>query len=270
MSPAPGGAAYPTLVSLNPCSDAILAEVADPAQILAISHYSREPNSSSMGVARAARFRATSGTVEELLALRPDVVVGDVFVGPATTQALGRLGLRLERLPIAPDIATARDQVRVLARLAGHPERGAALVARIDAALARAAPPPGATPVSAVIWQSGGMVPGDGTLIADILRRTGFAQLSAVRGMRQGDILPLETMLADPPRVILATGDARSNEDRALAHPALKTLSGTRTERIDPALLWCGGPTIIHAADRLAHIRDKAAMPQRLRQGPVS
>lgn len=237
--------------------------MADPAQILAISRYSSQPGSSSMGVARAARFRATSGTVEELLALRPDVVVGDVFVSGATTQALDRLGLKLERLPIAPDVATAREQVRVLARIAGHPERGEALVARIDAALAAAAPPPGAAPVSAVIWQSGGMVPGDGTLIADLLRRTGFAQLSAVRGMRQGDILPLEMMLADPPHVILATGDARSNEDRALAHPALKALSATRTERLDPALLWCGGPTIIRAAERLHAIRGRLAAPRR-------
>ncbi len=30
----------PSIVSLNPCADAILAEVATPGQLLAISHYS--------------------------------------------------------------------------------------------------------------------------------------------------------------------------------------------------------------------------------------
>ena len=39
---------YPTIVSLNPCTDAILAEVADPAQLLAISHYSHDPRATSM------------------------------------------------------------------------------------------------------------------------------------------------------------------------------------------------------------------------------
>ena len=246
---------HPTIVSLNPCTDAVLAEVADPAQILAISHFSQRPDSSSMGVAAASRFAATSGTVEEIAAFRPDIVVGDSFVDPATVQALGRMGLRLERLPIPPDAAASIAQVRTLARMAGHPERGEALVARIEAALARAAPPPGEAPVMAVVWQSGGMVPGEGTLIADLLRRTGFVQLSAVRGMRQGQILPLEAMLADPPAVILASGDPRSNEDRGLTHPALARLAGTRTEALDPTLQWCGGPTIVRAAERLAAVR---------------
>ena len=248
-------AAHPTIVSLNPCTDAVLAEVADPDQILAISHFSLRPDSSSMGVEAARDFPATSGTVEEIAAFHPDIVVGDSFVAPATVQALAKLGLRLERLPIPPDAAASMAQVRELARMTGHPERGEALVARIEAALAQAVPPPGEAPVTAVLWQSGGMVPGEGTLIADLLRRTGFVQLSAVRGMRQGQILPLELMLADPPQVILATGDPRSNEDRGITHPALGRLKDTRTVPLDPTLLWCGGPTIARAAERLAEVR---------------
>ena len=54
---------------LNPCTDAILAEVAAPGQLLAISHYSKDPRASSMEAAVAARFAATGGTVEEVLAL---------------------------------------------------------------------------------------------------------------------------------------------------------------------------------------------------------
>ena len=50
---------HPTIVSLNPCADAILAEVADPAQLLAISHYSHDPRATSMPLAQARRFRAT-------------------------------------------------------------------------------------------------------------------------------------------------------------------------------------------------------------------
>ncbi|HCH95383.1 MAG TPA: iron ABC transporter substrate-binding protein, partial [Erythrobacter sp.] len=41
----------PTIVSLNPCTDAILAEVAAPGQLLAISHYSKDPRASSMEAA---------------------------------------------------------------------------------------------------------------------------------------------------------------------------------------------------------------------------
>lgn len=253
---------HPTLVSLNPCSDAVLAEVADPGQLLAISGYSHNPASSSMDIARARRFRAVSGSAEEVLALRPDLVISDQFLPPSTASALASLAIPVERLPIASSVDESRAQVMRLATLAGHPERGRALVARIDAALARAAPVSGASsgaaPIAAVVWQSGGIVPGPASLIGDLLRRTGFRQISAARGMKQADVLPLEAMLADPPQVILAAGNALGNEDRLLGHPALAALGGTRRERFDPALLWCGGETIVRAAARLAEIRSKS------------
>ncbi|WP_408587190.1 ABC transporter substrate-binding protein [Novosphingobium sp.] len=254
----PAPQVHPTIVSLNPCADAILAEVADPAQILALSPYSRDPRSSSMDVRLARRFGTTRGTVEEVLALRPDVVVDSTFVAPATAQAYARLGLRLETSGMAATLDQARAQVRALARVAGHPDRGEALVARIDAALAAAAPPANAAPISAVLWQSGGIVPGADTLASDLLTHTGFANFSALRGMNQADRLPLERMLADPPRVILlasASEGARAEDDRALAHPALRSLSGTTRAAFAPNLLYCGGPTIIRAAARLAEVR---------------
>ena len=252
--PPPVATVHPTIVSLNPCTDAILAEVADPAQIRALSAWSRDPASSSMDVARARRFAATTGTVEEIAALRPDVVVSGTFTAPATRAALARLGIPLVELPIAPSVSDSESQVRQLARLAGQPQRGEALVARIESALAAAAPPSGPT-ISAVVWQAGGIVPGKATLITDLLRRTGFASLSAARGLGQADYLPLERMLADPPQVILAAGEGPSGEDRMLAHPALAALPRTRRVPLAPALLWCGGPTIIRAAARLAEVR---------------
>lgn len=246
---------HPKIVSLNPCSDAVLAEVADPAQILALSHYSSNPSSSSMDVAIARRFRSASGSVEEIMALKPDVVIAGTFVPPATADALRRLGVRLEKVPIATSVAESQEQVKQLALLAGHPERGDALNRRIDAALAAAAADKRGEPVSVVVWQSGGIVPGEGTLIADLLRRVGFTSFSAAKGMGQAEMLPLEVMLADPPQMILAAGNPVADEDRMLSHPALRALPGTRHEWFDPSLLWCGGPTIIRSADRLAKIR---------------
>lgn len=253
----PAGSVHPTFVSLNPCADAILAEVADPAQILAISQFSHDPAASSMGVAAARRFGETSGSVEEIAQLRPDIVLGDDFMGPAKTGALERLGLRIARFKIETDIAFSEGQVRQVAKLAGHPERGEALVARMEAALTKAAPSPGTAPIPTVVWQSSGIVPGDGTLIADLLRRTGFSNFSAARGMRQADLLPLERMLADPPRLILTTGSAQAEADRLLRHPALAALRDTRRESLPPELRWCGGPTVIKAAQRLAEIRGR-------------
>ena len=245
----------PRIVSLNPCTDAILAEVADPGQILAISAWSHDPASSSMDLAQARRFRATNGTVEEVLALRPDLIVGGTFTPPATRSAYARLGLRLEEVGIAATVEDSLAQVRHLAALAGHPERGEALVARIMQALAKSAPPQGARPVQTVLWEPGGIVPGDNTLVADVMRRAGLANFTAGRGMRQADYLPLERLLADPPELVLTAGNPRAEENRLLGHPALARLKQTRREAVDPSLLYCGGPTIIRAATRFAEVR---------------
>jgi iron complex transport system substrate-binding protein len=244
----------PTIVSLNPCADAILAEVTQPGQLLALSHYSADPRASSMDPATARRYPTTRGTLEEVLALRPDVVVDGTFVPPATASAYQRLGLRLETLGIASTVEESRAQVRRLAALAGNPQRGQALIARIDTALAQSTPPPGTPAVPALVWEPGGIVPGDATLIAELLRRTGFTNFAAARGLGQADQLPLERVLADPPRVILTAG-----ETRALSHPALTHLKGTTRTPLDPRLLYCAGPTIIPAAMRLAQVRRSLA-----------
>ena len=239
----------PTIVSLNPCADAILAEVTQPGQLLALSHYSADPRAASMDPARAGQYPTTRGTLEEVLTLHPDVVVDGTFVPPATAAAYQRLGLRLETLGIASTVAESRAQIRALAALAGNPAKGEALISRIDTALAEAAPRDSAQ-IPALVWEPGGIVPGDGTLIAELLRRTGFTNFAAARGLGQADQLPLERVLADPPRVILAAGT-----DRALKHPALAHLDGTTRAPLDPRLLYCAGPTIIPAARRLATVR---------------
>jgi iron complex transport system substrate-binding protein len=248
QSAPPSGGAYPTIVSLNPCTDAILAEVADPAQILAISHYSHDPRATSMPPAQARGFRATGGTVEEVLALDPDFVVAGAFLPPATAQAFVRLGIRVETFGIASSVAESHAQVRRLAALTKQPQRGEELVARTDAALA--ATRHSGPPVTALLWQAGGIVPGQDALVARLMAHIGFASHSAARGLGQGAYLPLEHVLADPPQVVLAAG-----AERMLSHPALRALQGTRYEPLDPSLLYCAGPTIIRAVERLAQVR---------------
>ena len=134
--PAPANV-HPTIVSLNPCSDAVLAEVAAPGQVVAISHYSQDPASSSMDLEKAAQFRTVSGSAEEVLALRPDLIVADQFLAPATRSALERTGMEVVTVPIARNVEESRAQVLDLARLTGDENPGILLNARIDAALAR-------------------------------------------------------------------------------------------------------------------------------------
>ena len=242
----------PRIVSINPCVDAVLMQVADPAQIAGISHYSQDARATSIALAQAMRFRATSGTAEEVVALAPDVVMSGPHVAPATIAALKRMRITLIQYPVPDTVAESEEQVRDIARIAGHAARGAVLAARI----ATAARPAAVTPVPALIWQSGGLVPGAGTLSDELLRRAGFRNMSAVYGLKKWDVLPLEYLIARPPRVLLSTGLAEAGEDRVTSHPAVLRLA--RRIAVAPystRLMNCGGPTIVAAMARLRRLR---------------
>lgn len=234
---------------MNPCTDAILVRVADPGQIASISHYSHDPAATSMPIAVAKRFHANGGTAEEVVARQPTVVLLSPHVDLATQAAIRASGVRVENMAVPATIAESLDQIRAIARIAGHPERGEALVRDIEAALAQAGPERGARPVDALIRQSEGLVPGRGTLADELLARTGFRNMSADYGLATWDVLPLEPLLARPPALLLTDLSAR-------ARPApLMAATQIHIADFSDRLLQCAGPNLIEAAQRLADIR---------------
>lgn len=243
------------IVSLNPCSDAILAEIA-PDKLVAVSQYSHDSSAGSMPVEEARRWPATGGSVEDILAADADMVVASSFLPPATRSALGELGIPVVTLGIATDVDASMAQVRELADAVGEAEAGNALVGRIEAALAEASPAPGDPQPATILWQPGGIVAGEGALVVDLMRRLGFHPAAAARGLGQGDQLPLEAVLVDPPELLLHAGPRGDEKSRTLNHPVLRKLPAARAE-LSPRLYYCGGPSLIRAAERLAAIRER-------------
>ncbi|WP_234027122.1 ABC transporter substrate-binding protein [Erythrobacter sp. KY5] len=246
-----------TFVSLNPCLDAILVEVADPDQILALSHYSRDPAASSMDVATARQYGVTGGTAEEVIALQPDIVLASTFIAPATKAALERSGLRVETFDSPRTASESALQVSRLGDLTGNEVIADNLARAITTPLWPPQNPPEPGPMwqpepdpSVVLWQAGQIVAGNETLIADLLREEGFVSHSAALGMGQADHLGLEQILADPPDVLLVAGDSAGQR-----HPALLRLKDTWVREFDPALFYCGGPSILKAREELHGLR---------------
>ena len=254
-------ARLPRIASINPCVDAILIQVADAQQIIGISHYSQDPRSSHIPLEVARRFRATSGTAEEIVALAPDQVISGPHVSPYTIYALERVHTRILKFPVPESLAESEAQIRKIAAMAGHAERGDVLIGQIERAVA-AARPHDDREIGAVIWQSGGMVPGSGTLADELLRLTGFRNLSTAYGLKKWDVLPLEYLLASPPDVVFSPEASDDAGDRMLSHPAVRKLATRVAFRKYPfRFLQCGGPTIIESVTRLAAVRRGLPMP---------
>lgn len=252
---APSAPRLPRIVSINPCVDAVLMRVADPAQIAAISHYSQDPKATSIPLPLARRFKTTSGTAEEVVALAPDIVLAGQHVAPSTIHVLQRMKIRLVQFDVAETIAQTEEQVRAIGAAAGHPARGAALARDIQRAVIAARPTLGGA-IPALIWQGGGLVPGSGTLADMLLQTAGFENLSASYGLKQWGVLPIEHLVARPPRVLLSVGLGAGAGDRMLSHPVIARLGKRIAVRpYAPRLMNCAGPTVIEALARLTAIR---------------
>lgn len=249
------------IVSLNSCLDAMLVHLADRSQIAALSHYARDEHGSTVA-AQARTLPYTWESAEEVIALRPDLVLASQHSAVATRNALKRLYMPVQRFKVPKSIDESQEQVRKLARLIGHPDRGEALIRRIDAAIRTATPPPGARRLSALIYQPNGFAAGPGTLVDEMMELAGFDNVARRFGLRTWGNVALERLLADPPQVLLVgepAPGARSWADRVMTHPALKAISGRmRQVRLPEKLLYCGGPVLIETAAALARARAQA------------
>ena len=217
------------IVSLNLCTDQYLVLLA-PEKIAGLTLLSRDP-SLSVVARQAAHLPVVRADAEAVLALHPSLVLATQWGAQTTLAALERQGIRVVRTGLAQDFPAIRAQTTALAALLGASQRGAALLARMDALLAA----PKAAPTEALWLAPRGYTVGPGSLEAAVLRAAGLTPIG------QGRQVGLETLLAHPP-ALLVTAQAPGFPSLAtnlLTHPALAALP-RRT--IPPALLACGGP----------------------------
>src|SRR3546814_16458732 len=71
------------IVSMNMCADQLLIELADRGQIAALTELSRDPVL-SFHAARAPSYPVADSSAEDVLMMRPDLVVSPPFQRPAS------------------------------------------------------------------------------------------------------------------------------------------------------------------------------------------
>jgi iron complex transport system substrate-binding protein len=256
------------IVSLNMCVDSILIDLVSHDRIAALSHYARDPQRST--IAEAARhLPITYETAEEVVALRPDLVLTSRHSAIATRNALRRVGIRFELFDVPSTVAGSLEQVRQVARMLGAEREGEAMVARITRALEAAQLPAGEAPLTAAVYQPGGLSAGANTVVGELMQLTGLQNIAARYGVEQYRPLPLEALVSSPPDVLLVgetSPGAPMKSERIVRHRALRALDAQMTQSVFPAkLLYCAGPTMIESVATLVQAREHAQSAQRAR-----
>lgn len=238
------------IVSLNLCADQYLLALADPAQIVALTRFARDPNMSA--AANAARTIPVSrGSAEDVLMLRPDLVISSPFRRQTVAAVLAGRNVATLDLPPADSYTAIVTQVRQVAAAIGHPDRGETLIRRMDTALARLPRAPGGGRTAAY-YQRRGFLTGTGTLVDELMQRLGLVNLATRLGKPALSQLSLEQMaLARPDYLVVESATDRVTDQgtEMLHHPIL---DGIPRLRIPEAWTVCGGPAYVLAAQSLA------------------
>jgi iron complex transport system substrate-binding protein len=252
----------PKIASINLCTDQLLVTLADPSQILGLSPYSRDP-ARSWDAAKAAQFPKLSGEAEDVLVLKPDVVVAGRFTKRATRELLKEKGLRVVEFDAARSLDDVKKQIRQMGDLVQHPERAAAEIKRLDAAIAHSREVVSRKPYRVLALSRRGWVSGGESLTSSLLATAGLSNAAADLGYKLGGFASLEAIVSLRPDFLLVSdaGDFAEDEGRAfMLHPALEHFYPASKRLVLPEKLTvCGGPRLSEALDRLASELERVA-----------
>jgi iron complex transport system substrate-binding protein len=243
------------IVSFNVCADQLVLALADHGQIVGLSPYAADP-AVSTEVDKARNFPRLGWQAESVIPLDPDLVLVGSWDRSLTRRLLLSLGFRVLAVDVVADLAGAYAQIRELAALLGHPDRGETLIASIEAARARLAATrlPSA---SALLVGNGGYTVGPASLAAALMAEAGLKPpAGAFQGY--GGYVPLEKLIMlHPDFLVLSSlvGKADGQGALYLTHPALRAFYPPDRRILLPSrYTLCGGPSLIAAFDYLADV----------------
>lgn len=188
--------AAPRVLSLDQCADQYVMALSPRSAIVGLSTRADDPDSRLRAYADGLPQRRVD--LETALAARPDVAIRYWGGEPRLLRALRERGVKVVTIGEAADFGDIRASVRAVSAALGRQAAGEALVAGMDAKLARAA---GAwRGKSALYLTPGGVTAGPGTLVDAILRAAGLANAERRPGYQ---VVSLEQLALEPPRTVV-------------------------------------------------------------------
>jgi len=247
--------AQPTrVVSINLCTDQLLLMLADNAQIASVSYLAAESNSSFMAE-KAQQYPVNHEKIEELLSLKPDLVLASEYSNRALIQLMQKLGHQVEIFPLPSDIKGIQSNITRMARLLKQEERGRQLIEQMNQRIGKIIQQQPATRPKALFYQPNHYTSGRGTLQDTALQLAGWRNLAAELGIQGYNPIDLEDLLLAEPEQFFTSPYApgsHSLAEQQLSHPAFKHVTaGREMIEIDYKYWICGGPMIADAIEQL-------------------
>jgi iron complex transport system substrate-binding protein len=222
--------------------------------------------------ARAAKgIFGVRASAEQILALRPDLVLTYQNTNVRQTRLLRAAGVPVLEVPWAQSLSDVRKITRMLGARLDAGARAKALILGMDSELALARTEGPHSGVRSLIYEPNGYVTGGG-VTDEILAASGLQNVGNGAHLTRSGTLPVEEVLTVAPDLLILNGEHEEEPARAdlvLRHPALHSLSGhTFVARTSLVPLLCPGPWSADVALPLAQWGQKARALAAMHTGP--
>lgn len=235
------------IASLNLCSDEYLLLLATPGEVASVSRLAQDPAESALAP-MARRVPSNRGRIEDVIALRPDVVLTMGGGGGRSSGSIARaLGMHVVDLPQPGTLDGVAANLRAVAGALGDLRRANPPIAKLDR-LRASSPRIG---IDSIYLGHGGISQSLGSLGTQWMRTAGLLQRPLSGGKAS-----LEILAATPPKLLLISNyrsGQMSQGQRWLTHP-LVTRTPSRRVITDGRPWTCAGPLMIAEIERLRRI----------------
>lgn len=237
------------IVSLDYCADQFVLKFSDREHILAVSPDAGKSFSYMRDAARG--IPSVRSSAEDVLLLKPDLIVRAYGGGPNAQAFFQRAGIPVVSVGWAGDLASVKRLNQDMADALGAPDKGRAVVADMEARLA--AIRPAGKPPKTLYTTPGGVTTGPGSLIDEMMETAGLRNFQTKPGWRS---LPLETLVYSRPDMIAAARfENAQNAWSAASHPIVRAQShDLPVADLEGAWITCGGWFLVDAIEAMAEV----------------
>lgn len=245
------------VVTVNLCLDQAALRLAAPGQLVGVSYLSHDPRISVLAE-RARAIPAVRAKVESILELRPDLVIFDRDAHANIKRLVRKAGVPILEVPWASSLGDAEALIVRIGSALGRDAEARAIVAGMRERRSQLAKGGSPTALAATLQANRGTA-GKGSLMDELLHLAGFRNLAAELGIPAYGRLPVESVLAGQPDLLVLDGNANARPARAtefVDHNALLALAGrTRLLSIPLKYSICAGPESFEVLRLLAEAR---------------
>ncbi len=243
------------IASLGVCADQYILGMVERDRIAALSRDAANPSLSLYHEA-ARGLPVTGGSAEELLALRPDLVVANRWGNTKTLAILERLGVPVLRLTLPATFEDVMAETRRVAAAFGETARGERLIADAEARIDAIARHAATKRPEAVYIMPGGHTAGRESFVNTVFAAAGVGNMAARLGKVGWTSLSLEELVAEDPDLLVFSffrPGIHSLASRYRHHGLLIRLAARKPGFDMPERYWvCGGWFLHEAVARLA------------------